>query len=218
MSTEPFCPISGESVQEERFNYLTHLIGLFLSLIGWVVLLIHTSFTANYWYFISCSVYGTTLVLLYAASAYYHRCQVLDHKRKMQIIDHICIYLLIAGTYTPFTLGPLRNSGGWSLLTLEWVIASIGITLKLVSFNRFQILSVCAYLGMGWLVVFSFPTLMEELTLNAIIWLISGGVAYSLGVIFYIWNTLPFNHTIWHLFVLGGSVCHYCSILDMIQH
>ncbi len=211
------CPVSGESPLEEHVNHLTHLAGLVLSIAGWMVLLFYAYQADSISHMVSCSVYGATLVSLYAASAYYHVCKRLDQKQLLRVVDHACIYLLIAGTYTPFSLGPLRDVGGWDLLWIEWTIALVGIVIKVLAINRFQMLSMIAYLAMGWLIIFSWPTLKDELPYTAIIWLVTGGIIYSLGVLFYLWEALPFNHAIWHGFVLAGSICHYFSILSMIQ-
>lgn len=217
MTTEIICPVSGESPKEERINHLTHLAGLLLSLIGFALLVYYASLSGDFLQIVSCSIYGTTLFLLYAASTFYHGCETIHRKHVLKIVDHVCIYLLIAGSYTPFSLGPLRDSGGWNLLFVVWGISCIGIVLKIISINQFRILSVFAYILLGWLIVFSFPQLFEELSTNAVIFLISGGLIYSLGTLFYLWDSLPFNHAIWHVFVLGGSMCHYCSVLDMIR-
>jgi hemolysin III len=208
------CPISGETSEEERINYFTHLIGLFLSLIGGGIL-VWAGLSGDIWNITSCCVYIVTLVASYAASSCYHRCDFVLRKKALKIVDHSCIYLFIAGTYTPFTLGPLRNFHGWELFFIVWGIAIFGIVFKIVAIDRFNGLSLFSYLLMGWLVTFSFPTLVEELSLSTLLWLISGGLAYTFGTLFYIWETLPFNHAIWHLFVLGGSFCHYCAIWDL---
>lgn len=210
------CPISGESEKEELFNSITHFFGFLLSLIGFVYLMILSIETANSWYIISSSIYGATLVLLYAASTYYHSCQTLNQKRILQIVDHACIYLLIAGSYTPFTLGPLREFGGWNLMTVEWTIAILGIIFKIVAGDKFKVVSLLAYLAMGWLVVFSFEALLLQTPTEAIIWLILGGLSYTLGTVFYVWDDLPYNHGIWHLFVLFGSISHYFCILQLL--
>lgn len=209
------CPISGESTKEERVNYWTHLIGLLLSLLGWVVLIAFASMTEGRTQVISCTVYGTSLVFLYGASSYYHGCKKIARKSILKIVDHACIYLLIAGSYTPFALGPLENHGGWTLLYIEWGIAAVGILLKILAINRFNILSLLAYLAMGWLVLFSLPTVIEVLSTSVIVCLGVGGISYSIGVLFYIWDDLPYNHMIWHLFVLVGSICHYFAILSI---
>lgn len=210
------CPISNQTLREERFNTLTHFFGLVLSVIGCIYLAMISSQSQNSWAFISSLVYGTTLLSLYAASTCYHHSKSLQQKQKFKIADHVCIYLLIAGSYTPFTLGPLLEFSGFQLLATVWTIALLGILLKIAAINRFQGLSLVIYLGLGWLVVFSFETLMEQMSLEAITWLIAGGISYTCGTIFYIFEKIPFNHGIWHLFVLAGSICHYFSILALI--
>jgi hemolysin III len=216
MKSEITCPISGETEKEERINHLTHLFGLFLSLIGLALLLNYLLRMGNLEQMISYSIYGATLFMLYTASTFYHHCKSHQRKRLLKIIDHVCIYLLIAGSYTPYTMGPLKEVGGVKLMFCVWSIAFIGIAFKILAIDRFKKLSLCAYLGMGWLVLFSLPILTEVLPLVSLVWLIAAGVIYSAGILFYLWESLPFNHGIWHLFVLGGSFCHYCSILEMI--
>jgi hemolysin III len=215
-SLYPMCPISGETLQEEKVNYFTHYMGLLLSLIGTLFLIIYAILSSDVYYIVSCSVYSTTLILMYAASSYYHSCSILEHKRLLRTADHMCIYLLIAGSYTPFTLGPLRETVGWSLLSVEWACVCLGILFKMIAAHRFRILSVFIYLLMGWLIVFFLPLLTEALSANSFYWLVAGGLSYSVGVFFFMWESLPFNHSIWHVFVLGGSACHYFSILNLI--
>lgn len=217
MTNEAACPISGELHEEERVNYATHLIGLLMSLLGFGFLLFNVDYGDNTTRFLSCLIYGTTLVLLYGASTYYHGTQCLSRKKVLKVVDHICIYLLIAGSYTPFTLGPLKERGGVVLFCIVWSIALVGTVFKIVAINRFQLFSVFAYLGMGWLIVFNLPAVIDELPLWSFVWLMAGGAAYSLGTIFYVWDGLPFNHAIWHLFVIGGSSCHYFSILECVK-
>lgn len=212
------CPISGQSKLEERFNTITHLVGLLLSLVGFTYLLSISFELENRSALISSSIYGTTLVLLYAASTYYHCCQTLEKKRILKIFDHVCIYLLIAGSYTPFTLGPLRDFGGWNLMITVWSIAFVGILLKVIAIHKFQLISLLAYLVMGWLVIFSFDTLSKQISTHALTWLIAGGLSYTIGILFYIWDKLPYNHGIWHLFVLTGSLCHYFCILLIMDN
>jgi hemolysin III len=131
-------------------------------------------------------------------------------------VNKACIYLLIAGSYTPFTLVPLKNSVGWELLWTVWVIAGIGIIFKIFAINRFKLLSVLAYVGMGWLVMWHFSSLIDNLSLISMALLMTGGLAYTLGTLFYVWDSLPYNHAIWHVFVLAGSACHYFSIMHLI--
>lgn len=209
------CPISGETAEEERINYWTHLVGLILSLIGGSILLWASS-QHDYFHKISAYTYTITLIGLYGASTFYHRCSILDKKKRWKVIDHSCIYLFIAGSYTPFTLGPLRDSHGPLLLVIVWSIAIIGILFKIFAIKFFQKISLFSYLLMGWLIIFSLPTLIQHLSFQAILWLMLGGLSYTAGTIFYAWDKLPYSHGIWHLFVLTGTACHYCTILDFM--
>lgn len=217
MSDHIFCPISGETDKEELLNFWTHLIGLLFSMIGFVILVYYSLSSGGTISLTSSAVYGTSLVLLFASSTFYHGCKTVEHKRILKICDHICIYLLIAGSYTPFALGPLREHGGMPLLWVEWAIAAAGIVFKIVAIDRFQIFSTIAYLAMGWLIALIFSSLLETIPPSAFALLVGGGVSYTLGTIFYAWDSLPYNHGIWHLFVLGGSVSHYFSILEIVD-
>lgn len=209
------CPISGESLKEEIINHRTHLIGFILSLIGFPILIIE-SLKGDAWHLVSYTIYGMTLILLYFASTYYHGCKLPRRKKALKIVDHACIYLLIAGSYTPFTLGPLRETSGLVLLSLEWSMAFIGIIFKIVAVNRFQLFSLVTYLLMGWLVITSWSSLQETLSSSALILVELEGVFYTLGAAFFVWESLPFNHSIWHLFVLGGSLSHYLAVLMLL--
>jgi hemolysin III len=209
------CPVSGETAREEQINQWTHFIGLLLSVIGFPFLILHSSLKGDAWHVAGYITYGITLVLLYFASTYYHGCKAIHRKRHLQIVDHVCIYLLIAGSYTPFTLGPLRETSGWNLLAIEWGVAAVGILFKIFFGDRFKMFSLITYLLMGWLVVICWPTLMETMSTSALVLVGAGGAFYSLGAIFFVWESLPFNHGIWHLFVLGGSACHYYAILSL---
>jgi hemolysin III len=207
------CPVSGESYKEEIVNHWTHLIGLVLSLIGTPILITYSIVREDPWTIASFSIYGSTLVLLYLASTFYHGCTDLMRKSILRVVDHACIYLLIAGCYTPFALGPLRESSGWALFTIEWSIAVVGIIIKIFAFDRFQVLSLISYLVMGWLVILSWPVLVDKLSVSTLALTMAGGLFYTVGSIFFMWASLPFNHAIWHLFVLFGSGCHYFAIL-----
>lgn len=209
------CPISGETFAEERLNHWTHFVGLLLSIIGFPILVVHSSLNGDAWHIAGYITYGMTLIFLYFASTYYHGCKALHRKKYLQIVDHACIYLLIAGSYTPFTLGPLRETTGWTLLSIEWSMAIAGIAFKFFGADRFKMLSLFTYLLMGWLVVVSWTTLTETLSPSTLVLVATGGLSYTFGAIFFIWESLPFNHAIWHLFVLGGSGCHYCAILSL---
>ncbi len=211
------CPISGETIHEERINYLTHLLGLVLSFIGGIILFWSSLSGDDVIGIISCCAYVVTLIGLYAASTFYHRCKTPCRKRTWKIADHSFIYLLIAGSYTPFALGPLRNLNGLNMFVLVWVITALGITFKIFAIDRFKRISLISYLGLGWLIAFSLPALSEAIPSSTLTWLIIGGLAYTFGTVFYAWKSLLYSHAIWHIFVLTGSSCHYYSILSLLQ-
>ena len=216
MDKKPICEVSGETKKEEKLNYITHLIGLFLSFIGAITLL-YLAFFKDTYAFLSSIVYIVTLVTLYAASSSYHACLSIDRKKKLRILDHSCIYLFIAGSYTPFTLVPLRPFNGFEIFYLIWALAFVGVIFKIFAVDRFKKISLASYLLMGWLVIFNLPSLIEALSFNAFIWFICGGISYTVGTFFFANEKIPFNHAIWHLFVIAGSLCHYFAILDFMQ-
>jgi hemolysin III len=207
------CEISGQLPLEEVINYLTHGLGAFLSAIGLLALIATTYLYNDAWYVFSCTVYGSTLLLLYTASTCYHASRNPAWKKALKIVDHACIYLLIAGSYTPFTLGPLRGVWGWTLFAIVWTFALVGITLKILYNDRSERICVLIYLVMGWIALVAIVPLMDALSFTALCWMFAGGIAYSSGTIFYLWETLSFSHSIWHCFVLLGSVCHYICIM-----
>ena len=207
------CPISNQSALEELVNTLTHGLGLVGSIVGLVLLVIFSIASGGKLLFFGCLIYGSSLVLLYGASTWYHACRCQKKKYFLQRVDHACIYLLIAGSYTPFTLGPLRGAWGWSLFAVVWAIAAGGIYLKASDKKTPDWLNATIYLVMGWLVVIATKPLNQALAADALYLIFAGGIAYTVGVIFFLWNKLPFNHSIWHLFVLAGSICHYLCIL-----
>jgi hemolysin III len=198
---------------EELANTITHGFGLLLSIIGFVVLVAMAAFRGSPWLIVSCAVYGISLVVLYAASTFYHSTTSAELKRKLQILDHCCIYLLIAGSYTPFGLVILRGSLGWSLLVLIWTFALFGTLTKVVLRNRFPVISVVSYLVMGWIGAFAIQPLFAALGIVPIVLAIAGGLAYTFGVIFFAWHSLPHNHAIFHVFVLAGSILHYLAVI-----
>jgi len=201
------------SVGEEIANSITHGIGAALSVAGLTLLVVLAAIYGDAWRVVSFSVYGSTLVILYLASTLYHSIQHPKVKPILRIFDHASIYLLIAGTYTPFTLVSMRGTWGWTIFGIVWGLAIVGIIFKTFFIGRFENLSTAAYVLMGWVVVIAFKELLVSLSTGGIIWLVIGGVTYTLGVIFYAWEKLPYNHAIWHLFVLGGSLCHFFAIL-----
>ena len=198
---------------EEIFNSITHAIGALVSIAGLVLLIVFSSLYGNSTHVISCTIFGFTLVLLYTASTLYHSFRKPNLKHAFKILDHSCIYILIAGTYTPFLLVTVRGVVGWSMFVLVWSLTVIGILFKIFFVHRFNALSTIAYILMGWLIIFAIKPLFQTLPGGGLALLICGGMAYTLGIIFYSWNKLPFNHAIWHLFVLAGSICHFCAVI-----
>lgn len=198
---------------EEIANSITHGFGVLLSIGGLAVLVGLASVHGDGWHIAASSVFGATLILSYAASTLYHGIPHPGAKRVLQVIDHVAIYLLIAGTYTPFTLVSLRGPWGWSLFATIWALALLGSVLKITMSGKVATISTAIYLAMGWIIVVAFEPLFRTVELGGLVLLLSGGLAYSAGVIFYAWQRLPYNHAIWHMFVLAGSLCHYFAIL-----
>jgi hemolysin III len=200
----------------ERLNSITHLIGATLALAGLVVLVVFAAMKGDPWKIVSFSIYGATLVVLYSFSTLYHSISG-KAKRLFQKLDHTAIYLLIAGTYTPFTLVTLRGAWGWTMFGVIWGLAIIGLLQDTLLKKRNQILSVSLYVLMGWLALLVIRPLAKALPAGGLIWLIAGGLSYTLGIIFYALDSrLRYAHGIFHLFVLGGSICHYVTILFYI--
>lgn len=211
-------PLGEFSVFEEWLHSITHGIGAALSLVGMIVLLVAASLAVHVdpWKIVSLSLYGTTLVLLYTASTLYHGIPHRQWKQRFQLLDHCAIYLLIAGTYTPFLLVNMRGPTGWTLFAAVWTLALVGIAFKLRWPHRFSVLRVAIYLLMGWMIVLAAGEMAASLSTNGIALLATGGVVYTLGVIFYAVRAIPYNHAIWHLFVIAGSVCHYFAVYSTV--
>jgi len=197
----------------ELINGVTHGVGFLLSIAGLVVLVVLAASRGGARHVVACSVYGSTLILLYLASTLYHSVTAPRAKQVLRLIDHIAIYLLIAGTYTPFTLLTLRGGWGWSLFGVIWGLAIVGSVFKILFIGRFRKTSVVIYLLMGWLVVVGLKPLLASLPLAGFVWLMAGGAAYTLGVVFYAWKSLPHHHAIWHVFVMLGSTCHFFAVM-----
>ena len=200
------------SFGEELSHSLTHGVGLLAGVAGFVVLVWLAVGSGDPWRIVACSIYATTLVLLYAASTLYHALSATRARSAFQVLDHSAIFLLIAGTYTPFALVSLRGPWGWTLFGIVWGLAAIGITTKAVFGTRWPIISTVLYVCMGWTVIIAAKPLVEHVAPGCIVWLLAGGLAYTGGVVFYAWTRLRYSHMIWHLFVLAGSVCHYIAI------
>jgi hemolysin III len=195
----------------ELANALTHGVGAVASLAGGAVLVAGAAAYGDAWKVVSSAVFATTLVLLYTASTLYHAARSPKVRARLQVVDHCAIYLLIAGTYTPFTLLGLRGGWGWSLFGVAWVLAVAGVVFKLFFTGRFPRVSTAIYLGMGWMVVVAAVPMLEALSPTTLAWLVAGGLAYTGGTAFY-HNRRPYAHAVWHLFVLAGSVCHYVAV------
>ena len=209
------CPVSGQTALEEIANAVTHGIGLVFSIIGFIALLIVSILDGSTLLIVSSVIYGLTLIVLYCMSTIYHICRSVKIKRIFRILDHSSIYLLIAGTYTPFMFGALKGPLGWTLFGVIWAIAIAGVIYKMFRLNGSGILSTLSYILMGWLCVFAIVPLFQNLSITQFSGLIAGGVFYTLGTIFFGINALPYNHAIWHIFVMGGSLCHYASIFNI---
>ncbi len=201
------------TVAEEISHAVSHGIGAALAIAGLAGLVAIAARHGDAWHLVSSAVFGTTLVLLYSASTLYHAIPGERAKRVFRILDHSAIYLLIAGTYTPFTLGPLRGPWGWALFGVVWTGAVAGVVFKIVALGRAPILSVVLYAAMGWSVVFAFGPLVRALAPGGLVLLFAGGLCYTLGLVFYAWERLRFHHFVWHLFVLAGSILHYFAVL-----
>ena len=201
------------SLAEEIANSITHGLGALLSVAGLTLLVTFAAQQHDVWRVVSFSIYGASMILLFTASTLYHSFQHPAVKRVLKTVDHCSIFLLIAGTYTPFLLVSMRGTVGWILFGIIWGLAALGITLKITLGPKYKKLSVATYLIMGWMIVFASRELIANLSSEGLYWLIAGGLSYTIGVVFYLWKKLPFNHAIWHLFVLGGSLCHFFAIL-----
>ncbi len=204
------------SLPEEIANSITHGIGLLLALAALSVMIVFAALRGTAWHIVACSIYGTTLVLLFMASTLYHSLPGPRVKAVLKIIDHSAIYLVIAGTYTPFLLVPLRGPWGWSLFGVIWGLTLIGIVFKIFFAGRFKLISTLIYVGMGWIVVIAIRPLCVNLPLGGLLWLLAGGLFYTGGTVFYMKRSIPFNHAIWHAFVLAGSLCHFISIMFFV--
>ncbi|RMH00698.1 MAG: hemolysin III family protein [Chloroflexi bacterium] len=198
---------------EELMNFATHGVATGLSIVGTAVLLVLAFLYGTVWHIIGFSVYGISLISLYLASTLYHGSRQPRMKRILRVLDHAAVYLLIAGTYTPFVLISVRTWLGWLLLGVVWGLAILGVVYKIVMIHKFERLSTAVYVLMGWMGVVAFREALAALPTYVLVWIAAGGVFYTIGVIFYAWRRLPYNHAIWHLFVVAGSVCHYVAVL-----
>ena len=200
------------SRREELANVLTHLAGVGFSIAALCLLVVYARANGDAYHIVSVSIFGTTLILLYLMSTIYHIVREPSLKHALRIVDHSCIYLLIAGSYTPFMLVNMRGAWGWSLFGVIWGLAVFGIVYKIMFIRYFPIISTLVYVAMGWLLVVGIKPAFETIPAGGLGWLLAGGLLYTGGVTFYVWRKLPFNHAIWHLFVMGGSFCHFLAV------
>ena len=201
------------SFGEEVAHVITHGLGAVLSIAGLTVLVARAAMYGNAWHITASAIFGASLVMMYAASALFHGIQYPRAKHILRVIDHSLIYVLIAGTYTPFTLITLHGPWGWSLFGVTWGLALFGIVFKIFATGKFEKLSLAIYLGMGWCAIVAVKPLIANLPTGGLILMLAGGLTYSAGVAFYVRERLRYHHAIWHVFVLGGSVLHYFAIL-----
>ncbi|MCC1485386.1 PAQR family membrane homeostasis protein TrhA [Winogradskyella immobilis] len=203
--------MSTQTKLEEQLNAWSHGFGVVLGCIGLIFLVNNVDATQN-WHLFSVVVYGLSIIVLFLASTLYHSVSSKKLKQRFRIIDHISIYLLIAGTYTPVLLILLSKSLGWPLFYSVWGIAAFGVVLKLFFTGKFEIFSTLLYLIMGWLIVFDYSTLSSIIGADGTWWLFAGGFFYTVGIVFYAIHKIPYNHVIWHVFVLAGAICHFLMI------
>jgi hemolysin III len=197
---------------EEIANCVTHGVGLALSVVGMVALVALAGFYGGALHVVSSSVYGASLVILYLASTLYHGARSPRAKQIFQVVDHCCIYLLIAGTYTPFTLVTLRGGWGWTLFGLVWGLSLAGIIFRIIFGTKYKPVTIASYVLLGWLCVIAVKPILATVPLGALAWIAAGGLAYTSGIAFFASKRIPHNHAIWHVFVLAGSICHFIAI------
>ena len=197
---------------EEKINIISHGLAFILSIVAFVLLVTHANLYGNVWHIVSFSIFGASLIILFAASTFYHSAKKPELRSRLRIIDHASIYVLIAGTYTPFSLVTLNGSTGWTIFGISWGLALTGIILKLFFTGKYKLISTLMYIFMGWIIIFVIKPVMNNLSLEGLLWLVAGGLAYTTGAILYSIKNIKFNHAIFHVFVLIGSVCHFVSV------
>jgi len=197
---------------EEKINIISHAMGFILSIVALVLLVTHACLHGDVRHIVSFSIFGASLMMLYAASTFYHLAKKPALRNKLKIMDHASIYVLIAGTYTPFTLVTLKGATGWVIFGISWGLALTGIILKLFFTGKYDLISTIMYILMGWVIVFAIKPLIRNLPLEGLLWLFAGGISYTVGAVLYSIEKIKFNHAIFHLFVLIGSFCHFMSV------
>jgi hemolysin III len=212
VTADPLALDNEYTLLEEVANAVTHGIGAVLAVMALIAMVALAAIDGDVWVIVSLTIYGSTLVLLYLASTLYHSVRHAKAKLVFKTCDHAAIFLLIAGTYTPYCLLVLRGAWGWTMFAVVWSIAAFGVVFKILHVNRYARLSLMLYLGMGWVGVLAAVPIIENMETGGLLLLAFGGLAYTGGVAFYVWESMPFNHAVWHLFVLAGSTCHFLSI------
>lgn len=197
---------------EEKTNIISHAIGLFLSVVALLLMLVRASGSGDVLHVISAAIFGASLIALYAASTLYHGARDPKVRARLRINDHATIYILIAGTYSPFTLVTLNGWVGWTIFGVSWGMAIAGVILKLFFTGKYNVLSTLMYVFMGWIIIFAIKPLINNLSPEGLFWLVAGGIAYTTGAVIYSIKQIKFNHAIFHLFVLLGSICHFIAV------
>ncbi len=198
--------------REEYANIATHAVGVAFSITALVLMVVYAAKSGDPYLIVAVAIFGATLILLYLMSTLYHSVRHPKVKHVFRVFDHSCIYLLIAGSYTPFTLVTLRGGWGWTLFGLTWGLALCGVVFKVFFTKRFRILSTLMYIALGWLVVIAIGPVVNSVPAGGLAWLVAGGLLYTFGVLFYAWRRLPYHHAVWHLFVMAGSFCHFLAV------
>lgn len=206
-----------EIIKEETLNVATHALAFGLSVVGLIDLIKLAIEIGSAWHIVSFSIYGSTMAFLFFSSTIYHSIENVRVKKFFQKVDHSAIYLSIAGTYTPIVLGPLRGAWGWSLFGIIWSIAIAGIITKIFFYKKTKMFSTIIYIVMGWLIIFAIKPMIDTIPTGGLILILSGGIFYSVGSIIYSINKIRFNHAIWHVFVVLGSICHYYAIYYFVR-
>jgi hemolysin III len=200
------------SPAEEKTNIISHALGFILSIVALLLLLRHATLQGDVWHLVTFSIFGASLIFLYAASTLYHSAKKPELRRRLRIIDHASIYVLIAGTYTPFALVTLKGPVGWAIFGVSWGLALSGMILKLFFTGKYHLASTLMYVFMGWIIIFAIKPLINNLSFEGLFWLFAGGAAYTTGAILYSIKKIKFNHAIFHMFVLLGSFSHFVSV------
>lgn len=200
------------SLGEEIAHSVTHGIGAALSVVALVLLVVRALGTGDPWRVVSFTIFGISMVLLYTASTLYHALIPPRARHVFQVLDHALIYVLIAGSYTPFLLVSLRGGWGWSMFGVVWGLAVVGVVFKTMFVGRFRLVSTLMYLGLGWMSLIAIKPMIANVPTGGLLWMLAGGIAYSLGTIFYMWKGLKYHHAVWHVFVLVGSACHFQAV------